>query len=341
MLSIEGQTRTCQVVLGGIVEVIFPSKMNVPSLGRYRVVEVVHKVDKSGNYSNHFVGTPENREFITQRYLGSVKAYPEMAVVSSNSDPKGLGRVQVQFDWQKRTGKNTNWIRVQTPDAGGSGMANRGLVFIPEEGDQVRVGFEFGDPNRPYVMGSVFSGKTGKGGGEGNNIHSIVTKSGRQIILNDANDGGIVITDDKGNSIELSVAGSSITITAPEEILLQSKNIRLEADENVTVIAGKDYDRKVKENSSVVVNGDNSVSVKGNNKEQYDGDWDSVVKGNKDITIKKECSITVSGSLTETVDKDSNIEVAGKLTYDISKDGKIKSNSKMYVIGGGSVYIGK
>ena len=137
MLSIEGQTRTCQVVLGGIVEVIFPSKMNVPSLGRYRIVEVVHKVDKSGNYSNHFVGTPANNEFITQRYSGSVKAYSEMATVSSNSDPKGLGRVQVQFDWQKRAGKSTNWIRVQTPDAGGSGITNRGMVFIPEEGDQV------------------------------------------------------------------------------------------------------------------------------------------------------------------------------------------------------------
>ena len=98
MLSVEGQTRTCQVVLGGIVEIIFPSRMNVPSLGRYRVVEIVHKVDKSGNYSNHFVGTPANREFITQRHTGSVKAYPEMAVVSSNSDPKGMGRVQVQFD---------------------------------------------------------------------------------------------------------------------------------------------------------------------------------------------------------------------------------------------------
>ena len=341
MLSIEGQTRTCQVVLGGIVEVIFPSKMGVPSLGRYRVVEIVHKVDKSGNYSNHFVGTPADREFITQRYLGSVKAYPEMAVVSSNSDSKGLGRVQVQFDWQKRSGKSTNWIRVQTPDAGGSGIANRGMVFIPEVGDQVMVGFEYGDPNRPYVMGSVFSGSEGKGGGEENNYHTIVTKSGRQIILNDADDGGIVIADANGSSIELNVSGSSITISAPEEVLIQSKNIRFEAEENVTVIAGKDYDRKVKENSSVVVNGDNSVSVKGNHKEQYDGDWESTVEGSKVETAHSDYSNSISGNFSEKVDKNVELEISGKMSCEITKDGKINSNAKMYVTGGGSVYVGK
>lgn len=241
MLSIEGQTRTCQVVLGGIVEVIFPSKMNVPSLGRYRVVEIVHKVDKSGNYSNHFVGTPANREFITQRYSGSVKAYSEMATVSSNSDLKGLGRVQVQFDWQKRFGKSTNWIRVQTPDAGGSGMVNRGMVFIPEEGDQVMVGFEYGDPNRPYVMGSVFSGSEGKGGGEGNNKRTILTKSGHQIVFDDdKDDWGITISDKNGNIIKFDTKGKNIQVSAGETISLLANNISIDATQTVSINAGED-----------------------------------------------------------------------------------------------------
>lgn len=241
MLSVEGQTRTCQVMLGGIVEIMFPSKMNVPSLGRYRVVEIVHKVDKSGNYSNHFVGTPEKREFITQRYLGNVKAYPEMAVVSSNSDPKGLGRVQVQFDWQKRSGKSTNWIRVQTPDAGGNGMTNRGIVFIPEVGDQVMVGFEYGDPNRPYVTGSVFSGSNGKGGGSGNTTKSILTKSGHQIVFeDDDNDWGITITDKNGNVIKFDTKGKNIQVSAGETISLLANNVTIDASQTVSINAGED-----------------------------------------------------------------------------------------------------
>lgn len=271
MLSIEGQTRTCRITLGGIVEVLFPDKLNVPSLGRYRVVELVHKVDKSGNYSNHFVATPENNEFITQRHLEKIKAYPEMAVVCDNNDPSGLGRVQVQFDWQKRAGKTTNWIRVQTPDAGGSGMANRGLVFIPEVGDQVMVGYEFGDPSRPYVMGSVFSGSNGKGGGNENNVKSILTKSGHQIVFNDDDDDlGISISDKNGNVIKLDTKSKNITLSAGETISLLANNISIDAAQMVSINAGenvvfnssKEMNLYANENVGVVAGEEFSLTAK-------------------------------------------------------------------------------
>jgi hypothetical protein len=343
MLSVEGQTRTCQVVLGGIVEIIFPSKMGVPSLGRYRVVEVVHKVDKSGNYSNHFVGTPEKREFITQRYLGSVKAYPEMAVVSSNSDPKGLGRVQVQFDWQKRAGKNTNWIRVQTPDAGGSGMTNRGLVFIPEEGDQVMVGFEYGDPNRPYVMGSLFSGSTGKGGGEGNNKRTILTKSGHQIVFDDDKGGswGITIADSNGNTINLSSSQKTIVISSQENIVLQSKNITLEAEEKISQKSGKDFDVTVGNNYKMEVEKDSTATIKGDCSETINGKYTGKIKGASDISVGDNSTYKVSGDLTLRVDSDTSLKVKGKLDSESSGDSTLNSKGKMYVKGSGDVYIGK
>lgn len=341
MLSVEGQTRTCQVVLGGVVEILFPSEMGVPSLGRYRVVELVHKVDKSGNYSNHFVATPEKNEFVTQRYLGAVKAYPEMAYVKSNADPKGLGRVQVQFEWQKRVGKNTNWIRVQTPDAGGSGMTNRGMVFIPEDGDQVMVGFEYGDPSRPYVMGSVFSGKTGNGGGEGNNLHSIVTKSGRQIIFDDNSDGGIFITDNNGNVINISTSGGLIEIVAVNEISLHSKTIRIKADEDILVTAGKEYKSTVEGSYINIIKKDLKTEVKGTYKETVDGNFESNLKGKSTINVDKDLSETVSGKMNVSVSKDAKVDIKGKLACEISKEGKINSKGKLYLTGGGNVYLGK
>ena len=341
MLSVEGQTRTCQVVLGGIVEIIFPSKMGVPSLGRYRVVEVVHKVDKSGNYSNHFVGTPEKREFITQRYLGSVKAYPEMAIVSSNSDPKGLGRVQVQFDWQKRSGKSTNWIRVQTPDAGGSGMTNRGLVFIPEEGDQVMVGFEYGDPSRPYVMGSVFSGSTGKGGGEGNNKRTILTKSGHQIVFDDDQSGswGIIIADSNGNTINLSSSQKTIVISSQENIVLQSKNITLEAEEKISQKSGKDFAISVGNDYNLEVEKNGASTIKGNCVDTVEGDYSSKIQGKSDISVSDDSKYIVSGDLTLRVDSNSNLKVGGKLESESSGDSTLSSKGSMYVKGSSNVYI--
>lgn len=73
------------------------------------------------------------------------------------------------MNWQSGNMK-TSWIRVMTPDAGSSDAVskNRGLVFIPEKDDIVLVGFRYGDPNRPFVFGSLFNGITGTGGGSGN-----------------------------------------------------------------------------------------------------------------------------------------------------------------------------
>ncbi len=61
------------------------------------------------------------------------------------------------------------------------------FVFIPEVGDQVLLGFRHGDPARPYVMGSLFNGTTGNGGGSNNSIKSLKTRSGISVILNDDN----------------------------------------------------------------------------------------------------------------------------------------------------------
>jgi uncharacterized protein involved in type VI secretion and phage assembly len=249
--------------------------------------------------------------------------------------------VQVQFDWQKRSGKNTNWIRVQSPDAGGSGVANRGMVFIPEEGDQVMVGFEYGNPNRPYVMGSLFSGSTGKGGETDNHIHSIVTKSGRQIILDDSDEGGIIISDSKGNTINISTSGGNIEIVATNEISLHSKTIRIEADEDIFVKSGKNFEKNIGGNSSVAVEGEAKKDVKGSFTETVEKNKESIIKGKYNLSVEKDHVHNVSGKMEVTVGKDCETEISGKLSCESTKDTTINSKSKLYVTGGGSVYVGK
>ena len=159
-------------------------------------------------------------------------AETQMATVLSNADPQGKGRVRVRMNWQTN-GMQTGWVRVMTPDGGSSSdvKSNRGFVFIPEVGDQVLLGFRHGDPARPYVMGSLFNGTTGNGGGSNNSIKSLKTRSGISVILNDDNK-SLEIKDAGGSSIHLDGNGN-ILLNAP-------KNIQLHAGNDMSFMVGHD-----------------------------------------------------------------------------------------------------
>lgn len=82
-----------------------------------------------------------------------------VGVVSDVDDPLGLARVKVTLAWLSPE-YETSWAPVVQLSAG---KAN-GAVFLPEPGEAVLVGFEFGDLRRPYVLGSVVNKRTGAGG---------------------------------------------------------------------------------------------------------------------------------------------------------------------------------
>ncbi len=208
-----------------------------------RILSVTHSLDASGHYSNSFTAisaqslTPPEIEF-RKPYATSMPAE-----VIDNADPLGQGRVQVKFlGWQQQhSQQQTDWIRILTPDAGSSDMVNknRGYVFIPETGDQVMIDFEQHNPDRPFVQGSIFHGSNGKGGGGNNVTKSIMTRSGHTIELNDDNSGThIIIKDPGGNTIYLDTQGKNITITAPETITMNAKNIVMNAEQSVSTTAG-------------------------------------------------------------------------------------------------------
>ncbi len=79
-------------------------------------------------------------------------------------------------------------------------------MAIPEVGDQVMVDFIHDNPDRPFVLGGMFHGKVGGGGGAGNNVRSFSSKSGNCITLNDGD--GVRIVDRNKNSVELNGAGN-------------------------------------------------------------------------------------------------------------------------------------
>ena len=239
-----GNTKTCRVRIGEPVVVQIPPNMcKRRDMGRYRIVELTHRIEVSGGYANSFKGIPASMEYIPTEDMRMPVAHTMLAEVTDNADPENLGRVQVQFAWQKSRNKTTNWIRVRSLDAGSSETVskNRGFVFVPEIGDQVMVDFELGDPCRPYVSGSMFHRNNGKGGNADNHIKTIVTRSGHTLEFNDDEDGqwGITITDKENNIIRLDTKNKAISISSQEKIIIESKDIIVSANNNLELLASK------------------------------------------------------------------------------------------------------
>lgn len=205
--------------------------------GNFLVVSVHHHLTGNYQYSNSFEAIPADVEILPEPAVRWPVAEPQLATVLSNADPESKGRVEVQFLWQSGAMKSP-WVRVMTPDAGGSGEvpSNRGLVVVPEEGDQVMVGFRYNDPLRPFVMGSMFSGTTGGGGGDGNKSKSLTTRSGCTVILDDGA-GSITIKDPSDNVITLNGDGT-MSITAPNELTISSEKINILAGTEIYVEGG-------------------------------------------------------------------------------------------------------
>ena len=239
-----GNTKTCRVRIGEPVVVQIPPNMcKRRDMGRYRIVELTHRIEVSGGYANSFKGIPASMEYIPMEDMRMPVAHAMLAEVTDNADPENLGRVQVQFAWQKSRNKTTNWIRVRSLDAGSSETVskNRGFVFVPEIGDQVMVDFELGDPCRPYVSGSMFHKNNGEGGNADNHIKTIVTRSGHTLEFNDDEDGqwGITITDKENNIIRLDTKNKAISISSQEKIIIESKDIVVSANNNLELLASK------------------------------------------------------------------------------------------------------
>src|SRR5690606_2660957 len=77
---------------------------------------------------------------------------PAVVTKNKDKDKNNLGRIKVRYPWMDDT-QESDWLPVVSPGAG----KERGLYAVPEVHDQVLVAFGYGDPNRGYVLGALWS----------------------------------------------------------------------------------------------------------------------------------------------------------------------------------------
>jgi len=215
------------------------------------ITELIHEFDVEEHYKNTFKGLPSGCDYPPNYNPNSFpKCTPSRAIVMDNEDPEHLGRIRVQFDWQKQQDENmmTPWLRITQPYGG----IDKGFSFIPEIGEEVFIGFEGDNAERPCVKGCFFNGVDSPDGlwlpGE-NEVKAIRTKNGHTIEFHDKGEGGFIhIYDNKKNnySLTFSTDGKKIKLQA-------SGNIELQAGSNITLTAGKEVKIKAGTNMDVSV----------------------------------------------------------------------------------------
>jgi type VI secretion system secreted protein VgrG len=224
LMQVKGRSKTPELKIGGRAQL---SDINGKAMETYRIIEIKH-VYEPGDYYNEFIGIPDL--FNAAPYIDAEavpKGEEQPARVVDNNDPMGMGRIRVQFPWQEDKGQKTPWIRLIQPHSG----AGKGFHFIPEIGEEVLVGHESQNAEKPFVMGTHYNGsETSSYHTSGNDKKVIHTRSGTKIILNDA-EGSVFIEDPSGNTYLMDGAGN-INVNAP-------KNFTVNAGENITMTAGQ------------------------------------------------------------------------------------------------------
>jgi len=92
----------------------------------------------------------------------------------------------------------------------------RGTFFMPEVGDEVVVGFELGNVDRPVILGALWSDEdlppTQADTDPTNNVRTFVSRAGHEVTFDDSASGKILIKTNGGMKITLQDVPSSITI---------------------------------------------------------------------------------------------------------------------------------
>ena len=202
-------------------------------------------------------------------------------------DTDELGRIKVQFHWDREGKKDENSscrVRVAQAWAG----KNWGAIHLPRIGQEVVVSFLEGDPDRPIVTGGVYNGDQKPpyslpANATQSGIKTRSSKSGAEKNFNE-----IRFEDKKGDEVLHIHAEKDLTIDVENDVTWR---VGLDEDAermgkgDVKLIVGHTVDAKV----------DESVNVKVANKfvKVDAGTEITLVTGQSKITMKKDGTITI------------------------------------------------
>ncbi|MBZ4033529.1 phage baseplate assembly protein V [Flavobacterium sp. 17A] len=246
-------------------------------------VEVIHHSEINGNYSCEFKAIPADvavPHYTNPKIFALADSQP--AKVIDNNDPEKMGRVKVEYYWNG-WGNESDWMRVEQLYAG----KERGIYFRPEIGDEVRVVFEGGNAERPYVSCSNYNGQAMPEFFDSeNSIKGWKLRFG--MLFKFIEKIGIWLSDPSGNELHMDEKSKSTTLTVPETFTINCKNFVINVEENMTTNVVVSKNDTIGLNHTENIGGIKQIGVTGDFNAIIDGKYSEHIKGNLESTTEKD-----------------------------------------------------
>ncbi|XYH98334.1 type VI secretion system Vgr family protein [Sorangium sp. So ce1128] len=235
-----------------------------------------------------------------------------------------LGRVRVQFPWDRKGKKDDNsscWIRVSHGWAG----AGFGVIATPRVGQEVLVGFLAGDPDQPIIVGRVY-----------NNTNPVPYKlpdhKTRSTWKSDSSIGSggfneIMMEDLKGSEL----------------VYMQAqKNLRKLVKNDETITIGNNRKKLVKGDETETTAANRTEATGGNRTEITDGDRTTVIGGTLSTLAKSDQIELTLGDRLRRVVRDEHVWVTQTRRERVEGDDhlRVKGSRNEQVDGTQSLSVG-
>jgi uncharacterized protein involved in type VI secretion and phage assembly len=274
-----------------------------PFTGKYTLTSTRHLFSAEAGYTTEFTvsGRQERSLYglVTGRQPGRRPGGGGVtpAVVSDVKDPAGLGRVKLTFPWLSKD-YTSGWARVVQAGAG----KDRGMLVLPEVGDEVLVGFTDGEFDAPFVLGGLYNGKdslpklsVAAVDGTSGEIaaRGFVSRTGHRIELVE-NAGIVIATGDGKLAVKLDKKSSTVEITSDKVSVKAQNGVTIDAGSGELALKGQKV--TVKSTSDAVVEANAALSLKGTSGATVEGAT-VTVKGQGQAELSASGAVTVRGGM--------------------------------------------
>ncbi|MGK3996544.1 type VI secretion system Vgr family protein [Sorangium sp. So ce1024] len=229
-----------------------------------------------------------------------------------------FGRVRAQFHWDLEGSMNdasSCWIPVSQTGAGGG----FGHVNLPRVGQEVIIDFLGGDPDRPVVVGRVYTNLQKVP----YSLPALKTQSGwRSQTIGGTGYNEIMFEDAPGRElVRVQAERDATTLVKHDETITVCNDRTTTIGNNDCLTVGNDRTHTIGNNESIQVGNSQTILIGVNQSITVGADQTiTLPAGNQTETITGDRTFTLTGDLTETITGDSTLTQVGNQTEVVTGD---------------------